>query len=154
AALEESPGCREARDAGPDDDHVGAPCVPRRAARGAGRARAAERGRHSGRGCAADEAPARDAAAPLWSGHPAVASRGELNSTSCTIQFSGRGGAASNVPHDTLAHVFLDDRLAALSLRPKLSREEVFASQRGRMLEAIAASAAEKGYAATTLSDI
>jgi AcrR family transcriptional regulator len=35
-----------------------------------------------------------------------------------------------------------------------LSRDEVRASQRGRMLEAMARAAAEKGYAATTVADV
>ena len=36
----------------------------------------------------------------------------------------------------------------------RLAREEVMASQRGRMLEAMAEAVAEKGYAATTVADV
>jgi len=36
----------------------------------------------------------------------------------------------------------------------RLAREEVLASQRGRMLEAMAHAVAEKGYAATTVADV
>ncbi|MEA2481957.1 MAG: hypothetical protein QOJ07_3879 [Thermoleophilaceae bacterium] len=36
----------------------------------------------------------------------------------------------------------------------RLAREEVLASQRGRMLEAMAEAVAEKGYAATTVGDV
>jgi len=38
--------------------------------------------------------------------------------------------------------------------RHGLSRQDVFASQRGRMLEAIAVTVSSKGYAATTIADV
>ncbi|HET8672858.1 MAG TPA: helix-turn-helix domain-containing protein, partial [Thermoleophilaceae bacterium] len=38
--------------------------------------------------------------------------------------------------------------------RHRLTREEVFASQRGRMLDAMARAVAEKGYASTTVRDV
>jgi AcrR family transcriptional regulator len=50
--------------------------------------------------------------------------------------------------------------MAAPDIRPlprgphRLAREVILASQRGRMLEAMAESVAEKGYAATTVADV
>ena len=47
------------------------------------------------------------------------------------------------------------DRIHPLPRGPhRLGREVILASQRGRMLEAMAESVAEKGYAATTVADI
>ena len=48
-----------------------------------------------------------------------------------------------------------DDVITQLPRGPhRLAREEVLASQRGRMLAAIAEAVAEKGYAATTVADV
>jgi AcrR family transcriptional regulator len=48
-----------------------------------------------------------------------------------------------------------DDVISQLPRGPhRLAREEVLASQRGRMLSAIAEAVAEKGYAATTVADV
>src|SRR6476659_5078578 len=50
--------------------------------------------------------------------------------------------------------------MATAPIRPlprgphSLSRDEVVASQRGRMIEAMAETVAEKGYAATTVADV
>src|SRR4051812_15625203 len=50
--------------------------------------------------------------------------------------------------------------MATVPIRPlprgphSLSRDEAVASQRGRMIEAMAETVAEKGYAATTVADV
>src|SRR6266498_996015 len=64
------------------------------------------------------------------------------------VRYSTQSGMNANRQHLRASQ----DRLP--SGRHGLTRETIVASQRGRLLDAMAAAVAEKGYAETTVSDV